>query len=178
MSTVSPKNINNRYDIMTRILHWSMAIIIIYASVAGYAMHLVVDKNPLLWSFLSTLNMSVATIGTFLFSIRWLWRYFRPDVVEIENINNIQRKISHIMHSFLYFIMFTVFISGFLMIEHSYDLFWLVNIPQPIKNLDINKFFFSIHRVSCIILSISVLIHISAALHHQLIKKNNLLSRM
>ena len=57
---------NETYDVLSKVLHWTMASIIIYASIAGYVMHLVMDNQPV-FSFLSVLNMSLATIATPLF---------------------------------------------------------------------------------------------------------------
>ncbi len=67
---------NPRYDLLSRVLHWVMASVIIYATVAGYVMHFVTSK-PELFSFLSVLNMSLATVATPLLAIRYIWSHFR-----------------------------------------------------------------------------------------------------
>ncbi|MFM5820651.1 hypothetical protein [Aeromonas sanarellii] len=55
-----------------------MAAVILYATLAGYLMHLVIDSHPRLFQFLSELNMSMATLITPLFLLRWGWRHWRP----------------------------------------------------------------------------------------------------
>jgi len=42
------------YDPLSRLLHWLMAAVILYATLAGYLMHLVIDSHPRLFQFLST----------------------------------------------------------------------------------------------------------------------------
>ncbi|PSW21985.1 cytochrome B [Photobacterium sanctipauli] len=167
------------YDRATRYLHWLMAIIIIYATCAGYAMHLVIDSHPNIFQFLSVLNMSLATIGSIAFIIRWIWKYFRPvKSFNEKGIPQWQSSLAHLIHSVIYQLMLVVFISGFLMLETSYELFWLITIPNPITSPDINSFFFTVHRISCAALALVVLLHASAALKHHFVTKNLVLKRM
>ncbi|MCM0148882.1 cytochrome b [Photobacterium galatheae] len=166
------------YDTLSRVLHWVMATIILYATVAGYVMHFVADSSPRLWSFLSVLNLSLATLATPLLVLRWVWRFFRPAVPNAEYAGGFQKKIAHLVHSCLYLAMFMVFSSGYFTVTHPYEWFWLVTIPQPIQAPQVNAFFFAVHRVSCMILTSLVTLHIAAALHHHYWRKNGLLYRM
>ncbi|MCG7497409.1 cytochrome b/b6 domain-containing protein [Vibrio sp. Of7-15] len=169
---------NDYYDKLTRLLHWIMAVIIIYATLAGYIMHLVIESHPHLFDFLSVLNMSLATVGFFLFFIRIIWKFNRPDIHKPTPESTIQKVASKIVHVFLYAFMAIVFISGFLMLKNDYMLFWLISIPNPISDPEINDMFFIVHRVSCAGLTLLVLLHACAALHHHYVRKNNVLYRM
>lgn len=71
------------YDPLSRLLHWLMAAVILYATLAGYLMHLVIDSHPRLFQFLSVLNMSMATLITPLFLLRWGWRHWRAPCPKI-----------------------------------------------------------------------------------------------
>ncbi|MGF1870217.1 cytochrome b [Photobacterium indicum] len=171
------------YDILTRVLHWIMATVIIYAMCAGYIMHLVIDSSPHIFNFLSVLNMSLATVGSALFIIRFIWSFLRPTISGIQPSGiqpsgSLQTKIAHVAHSLLYILMFTVFVSGFLMLKTGYDLFWLIPIDNLISDPEVNAFFFMMHRVSCAMLALLVAVHASAALHHHYKKKNNVLHSM
>ncbi len=64
-----------QYDAFSKWLHWIMAVIIIYATIAGYGMLFVMDM-PQLFHVLSTLNMSFATIASILLIVRWGWSFF------------------------------------------------------------------------------------------------------
>lgn len=163
------------YDLFSRFLHWAMAIVIIYATIAGYVMHLVIDDYPAVFHVLSVINMSMATLITPLFFIRWGWKYMRnaPPAPQVAH-----HKIAKLVHSLLYFMMFLVFVSGFLMLKESYSWFWLYQINNPVSSADINQFFFTLHRYSCVVLAGLVILHVSAALHHHWIKGNKILHRM
>ncbi|MGL5006515.1 MAG: cytochrome b [Plesiomonas sp.] len=167
------------YDRVSRVLHWIMAFVIIYATIAGYAMHLVMHSHPRIFSFLSIMNMSLATVGTVLFVFRWIWSFFRVSPsLKVENIPKNQINIAKMVHSIIYFTMFVVFSSGFLMLKESYSLFWLVEVPNLISSEPINDFFFIVHRVACMFLAIMVLLHIAAVIKHHLMLRNNVLVRM
>ncbi|WP_245597659.1 cytochrome b [Psychromonas aquimarina] len=169
---------NTHYDLLSRTLHWIMAIVIIYASFAGYAMHLVIDSHPAVFHFLSIVNMSLATAASGLFILRYIWKFFRQPIESSELSNTTQHKIAKLVHSLLYFLMFIVLISGFLMVKHEYSFFWLFPVDNIITNPAVNEFFFMVHRFGCAFLSLVVLMHAGAALHHHFIKKNNTMHRM
>lgn len=163
------------YDRLSRYLHWLMAIVIIYATAAGYCMHLTVDSHPELFNLLSILNMSMATLITPLFFIRWCWHYLR-DPLPAEPVHHY--KLAEMVHSLLYFLMFSVLLSGFLMLKHDYSLFWLFTVPNPITSPEINAFFFMVHRISCILLATLAAMHAGAALYHHYLAGDRILCRM
>lgn len=165
-----------RYDLFSRILHWVLAIGIIYATIVGYGLHFI--SNPQVFRFFSELNMSLATVMTVLMVVRFIWRFFRPSVPYGNHISGHKKGLVILLHEIFYLIIFAVLISGFLMLEHGYSLFGLIQIPQPLNNLEVNRFFFTVHRYSCITLGLMLLMHISAVIKHQLIDKTPILSRM
>ncbi|EHR5764749.1 MULTISPECIES: cytochrome b [Vibrio diabolicus subgroup] len=165
------------FDFITRAFHWIIAGATIYALIAGYVMLLVMDSHPNFFSFLSTLNMSLATLIFPLFVLRWVWKYFRPDV-ESESGSAKYHGLVKIAHSTLYLLMFIVFVSGFLMLKHHYDFFWLIEVPNLVSNENINDFFFLVHRYACILLSLFVLMHALAAFVHHFFLKDKVLLRM
>ncbi|WP_431223443.1 cytochrome b [Serratia sp. L9] len=174
--TIKSHSHSSRYDPFSRILHWVLAIGIIYAAIVGYGLHFI--SNPQVFNFFSELNMSLATLMTALMIIRFIWRFFRPAVPYGEQIRGHKKGLVVLLHEVFYLIIFVVLISGFLMLEHGYSLFGLVDIPQPLNNLEVNRFFFTVHRYSCIALSAMLLMHISAVIKHQWVDKNPILSRM
>ena len=163
------------YDRLSRTLHWFMAIVIIYATVAGYMMHLTIENYPAVFQFLSILNMSMATLITPLFLVRWWWRYLRAPI-PAEQVPH--HNVAKMVHSIIYFMMFCVLFSGFLMLQHEYSFFWLYTVPNPISSKEINEFFFIAHRICCILLAILVILHASAALYHHYVRHNRILYRM
>ena len=177
LKTNNSKFAVSSYDSFSKWMHWTMAIIIIYATLAGYSMLLVMDK-PKLFHTLSIINMSVATVAAVLLLFRWVWSFFRVEPELPDTIPTVQKKIAKLAHSVIYLIMLVVFVSGFLMLTHSYELFGLFTIPNPISNPEINQFFFMVHRVSCALLAGLIVLHIFAALKHHFVNKNNVLKSM
>nr|VVV03772.1 Cytochrome b561 [Aliivibrio wodanis] len=166
-----------RYDIFSRLLHWIMAVVIIYATIAGYVMHLVMD-SPKIFSFLSILNMSLATIATPLLILRYLWSHFRSEPTMPNSIPKAQKNIAKLVHSLIYLVMFLVFSTGYLMLGEPYSFFWLITIENLISNPEINQFFFVVHRISCILLASFVVLHAGAALKHHFLSRNYVLKMM
>ncbi|MEZ9159780.1 cytochrome b [Vibrio lentus] len=168
---------NPRYDLLSRVLHWVMASVIIYATVAGYVMHFVTSK-PELFSFLSVLNMSLATVATPLLAIRYIWSHFRATPPMPSSVAASQICLAKLAHSLMYLVMFMVFSTGYLMLKEPYSLFWLTTVDNLITDPAINSFFFYLHRTSCIALAFLILLHISAALKHHFVSKNYVLKMM
>lgn len=174
----SEVNLNNpRYDLVSRVLHWVMASVIIYATIAGYVMHYV-TSHPELFSFLSVLNMSLATVATPLLVVRYIWSHFRSPPTMPTSIPERQKCVAKLAHSLMYLAMFMVFSTGYLMLEQPYSLFWLTTVENLITNPAINSFFFYLHRASCIALACLIVLHISAALKHHFVSKNYVLKMM
>ncbi|NOH80404.1 cytochrome b [Vibrio sp. RE86] len=166
-----------KYDLVSRSLHWIMATVIIYATVAGYVMHLVMDR-PEIFSFLSILNMSLATVVTPLLILRYVWSHFRHSPEMPSSIPKTQKGVAKLVHSLIYLLMFLVFSTGYLMLKEPYSFFWLVTIENLVKHPEINDFFFILHRVSCALLGLLVVVHITAALKHHFVSKNYVLRMM
>ena len=165
-----------RYDRLSRFLHWSVAIAIIYVLLAGYAMHLVSSET--VHNFLSVLNMSVATVITVLMTVRFVWRFFRPAVAHGDHLRSVEKTAAEFAHEVFYLMIFCVLISGFLMLKHSFALFGLAEFPRLVHEDAVNDFFFIVHRISCIALVAMLVLHIAAVIKHQKIDKYPILSRM
>ncbi|MGF1754857.1 cytochrome b/b6 domain-containing protein [Vibrio makurazakiensis] len=154
-----------------------MAVVIIYATVAGYAMHFVMDQ-PAIFSFLSILNMSLATVATPILVIRFIWSHFRIEPKMPSTIPTLQKSVAKLAHALIYLLMFLVFSTGYLMLKEPYSFFWLVTIDNIISSPEVNQFFFISHRVSCALLVALVSLHAAAALKHHFISKNYVLKMM
>lgn len=163
------------YDLLARSLHSIMAGIILYTLLAGFASHLVPSK---VFNILSVLNMSFATLAAPIFCIRYIWAFFRqtPDLPHC--IPSWQKSVAKCLHSLLYLLMFSVFVSGFLMLKAPFYFFWLFAIQNPISNIAVNDFFFQLHILLCLGLACAVFIHILAAIKHHVYHKNNVLALM
>jgi superoxide oxidase len=171
-----PTTSSQRYDALSRALHWIFAVVILYTMVAGMSLHVI--TQPALWKFVSTLNMSLATCLIVLFPVRFLWSFFRTDPVEIDTIPPLQRAIAHVVHALIYALVAFVLVSGFIMVPDGYWLFGLLYIATPFSAGPITEHWFVLHRAACYALMGLVALHVGAALKHHFISRNGVLNRM
>jgi superoxide oxidase len=164
-----------RYDLLTRILHWIFAIGIIYASIVGYAL-LWVTNRPL-HDFFGHLNMSLATILIGLFPIRVIWKFMRKNPPP-PAIDPTQYKIARGVQTALYMAITAALISGYCMVPHSYSFFGLFDIATPFEKGTTTDIFFIVHRVSCACLAACVVLHVLGVAKHLLHGQPGILKRM
>lgn len=165
-----------RYDGLSRFLHWTIALGIIYTMIVGYSLHFISNEGT--YAFLSTMNMSVATLVGALMIVRYVWRFFRPAVPFDDHVTATQKSTIRMAHDLFYIIIFLVLISGFLMVHHGFQLFFLIDVPRIVTVDAVNDFFFMVHRASCIALALMLGLHLAAVVKHQLMDKYPILSRM
>lgn len=165
-----------RYDFFSRVLHWGVAATMIYLMTVGYLLHFMTDAR--VFAFFSTANMSLALLLTPLMVVRFVWRFFRPSVPYGEMLKGHEKSLVHLLHEIFYLLIFLVLISGFLMLEKGFAVFGLIDFPRPVNNLDVNQFFFAVHRYSCIALSAMIVLHVSAVIKHHCFAKQAILRRM
>jgi cytochrome b561 len=165
-----------RYDRFTRILHWVVAAVIIYAMSMGYILHAL--EGTRWFTFFSVLNMSLGTIATPIMLVRFIWRFFRPSLAWPASISPRKKQIVVFIHEVFYLTILMVLVSGFLMLQKDYHLFGLLPITRPINVTEINQFFFIVHRYSCILLGTILVMHVSAVLKYTFSGKPEILRRM
>lgn len=164
-----------RYDSVTRLLHWVFAVGIIYASIVGYALGWIAD--PSAHDFFSHLNMSLATVLMALFPVRVAWRFIRAEPAS-PAIDPRELRLAKGVQSLIYLAIAAVLISGFLMVPHSYALFGTVTVPTVFEKGPMTEAFFLAHRIGCASLVGLVLLHGMGVVKHTLIKPVGLLRRM
>lgn len=168
--------IRTRYDLFSRLLHWVIAVAMIYVMIVGYSLHFMANER--IFSFFSETNMSIALVLTPLMVLRFLWRYFRPAVPYGEMLKGHGKGLVHLLHEIFYLLIFVVLVSGFLMLEKGFQVFGVIDFPRPVANLEVNKFFFTLHRYACIALAGMILVHVAAVIKHHCFEKNAILRRM
>lgn len=157
-----------RYDVLTRVLHWIFATVIIYATVIGYVLAKIGNRAE--HDLLSMLNESFATVLLMLFPFR-LWRIIRRKrtvPAPISGIPLFQQKLAHTVHGLMYLTIACVLVSGYLMIPNGYSFFGLVTIPTPFSAGRLTHALFLTHRVSCAVLAAFIVLHVLAVIKHQL----------
>ncbi len=176
LSTGPMPRSRDRYDRLSRALHWIFAAVILYTMFAGYALHII--DNRAARHVVSTLNMSLATVLIVLLPIRYFWSVLRCDPDPIASIPARQRAIAHAVHSLIYVLVALVLLSGFVMVPDGYWLFGTWYIHTPFSEGAMTQHWFVVHRIACRSLAVLVAMHIGAALKHHFVSKNDVLKRM
>ena len=174
------KNSKENYGIIAIFLHWLMAILIICMIILGIYMNNI-ENSPEKFK-LYGLHKSFGTLILGLVILRLSWKLINiaPELpLNMKSWEKIAAKLGHLT---LYFFMFAIPLSGWLMSSAAgfsvsfFGLFTLPNLIHP--NNELRKFFGEVHEIMAFALIGVVIIHLIAALHHHFFKKDNVLTRM
>ncbi|MFI4955642.1 MAG: cytochrome b [Gammaproteobacteria bacterium] len=175
-----------KYPFSMRILHWTMAVIIIGLIILGFLMGNVLTDEPYtrdlyLW------HKSFGVLALMLIVLRIATRFSLKD--KIPALSTMMKKYelmaAKVGHVLLYVSMVVVPVSGYLMSSaypKSSGIF-LFGIPLPDalpKNEALAQFFTSVHIVSAYILAALIVGHVAAVIKHRYFDKHreNLLKRI
>ncbi|CUS48021.1 MAG: cytochrome b561 CybB [Idiomarinaceae bacterium HL-53] len=167
------------YSAPARIIHWAMALLLWSLLFAGLSM----VQSLQTWQVeLMAIHKSFGVLALLLVIARLTIRltHEKPDLPA--ELPHAQKKIAHISHVLLYAAMFAMPLSGYLMQNAAgrpIEVFGLFTLPALIPvNLSAYSFFREMHAWVAWGLIALVLLHIAAALHHGLIRKDSVLKSM
>jgi len=166
------------YGLISRVLHWVSAISIVGLFALGLWMVELGDNDH--WA--SHYHESIGILLTLLIVIRVCWRWANTTPKPARNTSLLEKRVAHRAHSFIYFTIFIILISGYFISasdNRGIDIFTWFTVSSlselTIQQTDIAK---EIHYWLSYMLIALVLIHILAALKHHFINKDNTLKRM
>jgi cytochrome b561 len=168
------------YTLVAKIIHWVMAVAIGSAWSLGFYMQAIPlsPEKLMLYSWHKWLGVTLF----FLAWVRLLWRITHRPPPLPHTISPPAQYAAQAVHLGLYFLMFLVPISGWLMSSaKGFTTVWfgilpLPNLIQPNKSAA--HLLLTAHQGLTWILLIAVIGHTLAALWHHFIRNDNLLKRM
>lgn len=159
-------------------LHWLMALLFFAVLPLGlYMADLKLSPTKLqLYSYHKWMGITILLLAV----LRILWRItHRPPALTMPRW---QQIASATVHAALYVLFLAIPVSGWLMSSakgFQTVLFGVLPLPDLInKNKELGHTLGSVHEILSYTLSLLVVLHIAAALKHQFIDKDDLLSRM
>ena len=114
--------------------------------------------------------------------LRLLWRIVNPIPLLPSDIPLWERAVARTSHTLLYTLMIAMPLVGWIINSAAnipFSVFWLIQLPSVIApDKHIAELAALVHRSLFFILAALLVLHVTAALRHHFIKKNNLLDRM
>ncbi len=174
-------NSATHYGLVSKLLHWVIALSIIGLIWLGWYM---VD----LTYFDKWYNQSLAfhkahgmlVLGLAL--VLFIWKIVSPSPAEVASMPSWQRVAAHAMHHILMLLMVAIPVSGYLISTSAgkpVSFFGLFDVPALFdKNEEVRDFAIDLHFYIAYGIGFLVLGHAGAAIKHQLIDRDGTLARM
>lgn len=172
-------NTPEKWGWLSKTFHWLMAALIFIQIPLGlYAKYLQLSPlklNVFLW------HKSLGILILFLVVVRLLWRLKNITPSALGN-SKLQNRLAAITHNLLYALMFLLPLSGWVISSAAnipIKVFWLVQLPALVSpDAQLKSLATQVHYYCVVILIITLLIHIGAALMHHFWLRDNILKRM
>jgi cytochrome b561 len=167
------------YGIVTRLLHWLMAVGIIGVFALGYWMVTLSYDHPN-YNSAPDLHRSVGIILGLVLVFRFVWRLFNvhPDDSELSRFERIGAKAAHWG---FYTLLAAITVSGYLITTSDgrpVDVFGLFSIPSAVVEKNLSDTAGYIHWILAYIVIALAVLHSAAALKHHFVDRSSILKRM
>ncbi|HEC73440.1 MAG TPA: cytochrome b [Methylophaga aminisulfidivorans] len=175
----SPNTSIKSYNLVMKVIHWGMALLIFSLIFAGLSM--IRSLEPWQPTLLS-IHKNLGVIAFIAVLARLLVR-LRTVSPSLDNeLPSLQRFIAKLTHILMYMAMILMPVSGFLMQNFAgrpIYIFDTLMLPS-ITTIDLGLYglFREIHGITAVILILLILMHISAALYHAMIRRDSIFDSM
>lgn len=170
-----------KYDRMLVLLHWVLAMGLFYQLGLGLWMEDIPKDPPGIRAEWFNLHKSIGICLGLLILWRFGWRITHSVPAPPIGNTEFQNKLSQWAHRILYLCMAVLPLSGFMgsnFSQYPIKFFGLVLPKLWDPSPEGKELFSEIHEVTAFIMMIIIILHISAAVWHQWVKRDGLLSRM
>lgn len=164
-----------------RLLHWSIAVLVIGMLAYGWWMNHIAPRPDRL--FYRLIHADIGYVLFVLMMVRLVWRMFYPVPPPPEPSLLWERVAAGLGHTLLYIVTFTVIFFGWALSgahkPHYDSWFGLFRVPQFTSESRYNaELFEHLHIYMAYALIGLVVLHTLAALYHHFIKRDRVLMRM
>ena len=177
---VPMKNNSQRYGVLTQLLHWSVAIIIITEISLVYIRDYIPETDPLNSLFIYIHKaLGVVAIGLGILFVLYHLISIKPE--SVPGLSSIEKQLSLLARRLLLIMIIVMPISGFLMSifnARPINMFLFVIPALETRDEFWGNLFALIHVYVSYLLIAVVALHIAAALRHHFWLHDNVLRRM
>lgn len=172
-------NSQSHYGAISLFLHWLMAILIIIMLALGWGREYAHGETKTL---MMDAHKTIGVLILILICLRLSWRFYSRVPLLPETLSHNKKLVAHATHALLYFLIFVMPFSGWLMMSamgRPLYVFRVILLPPLIQNSsDLVPLLKEIHEISAYGLCFLMSLHLSAALIHQYIYKDDIMRRM
>jgi cytochrome b561 len=187
------KNSKTGWGWPARLLHWSIAGLILFMLGVGFYMVEIIGDDLIQRYQLTQTHKSWGFVVFSLALIRVVWRLVNPTPAMPAGMSRLERAAAHGAHLALYVLMIALPVTGWLMASASplndagaYPMqvknmvFGLFELPDPIAPGDkaLSDRLADLHAYLALAMAVLLSIHAAAAIRHQFFKRDGLIRRM
>ena len=172
---LSAKNEKDRYGRVSRLLHWTIAILFISLIPMGIFSSMIPEET----SYRNAYYVVHKTIGVTVFLlviVRLIWNKISKRPVLDNTLTPTEKKLAHRAHNILYFMLLVIPITGFMMTSyHGYGTFFFFWVLPPLwEQSNVYQIWGGFHKYLLpYIVYIILGAHVLGALKHQFIDKHD-----
>ncbi|MEL6202449.1 MAG: cytochrome b [Pseudomonadota bacterium] len=169
------------YKTPARILHWTMALLVLGMIPVGFLMlNDALSRELRNMMFISHKNMGVVLLLLILVRIVYRWR--NPPQLKPVELAPMQEFAAHATHIGLYILLLVMPLSGYIRVRAGgfpIEALDALGIPALVPRSDgLAAVAKSVHYYAAYGITILIAMHIGAALYHGLVRKDDIFSRM
>lgn len=174
------QNSDEKYGAVAKCFHWGMALIIFGLLVAGIIMTDLPNGPDKFKIYGLHKSFGITVLVLVLLRVFWKMQGKHPKLPD--TLSRIEKKLAFLGHAFLYFLMFSLPVTGWIMSSAAgftvsvFGLFTLPNLVDADKGTKGD--FMEIHENMAWLLIGMIIVHVAAALMHHFHHKNTILKRM
>jgi len=172
---LSAKNEKDRYGRVSRLLHWTIAILFISLIPMGIFSSMIPEET----SYRNAYYVVHKTIGVTVFLlviVRLIWNKISKRPALDNTLTSTEKKLAHRAHNILYFMLLVIPITGFMMTSyHGYGTFFFFwELPPLWEQSNVYQIWGGFHKYLLpYIVYIILGAHVLGALKHQFIDKHD-----
>lgn len=173
------KNTHAIYGVISKFLHWTMALLFIAMFVFAYTMTNI-SSSPARW-VLYDIHKATGLLLFGFFVFRLIWRLINIQPEMSASVPLWQKRLAAWNIAALYIVMFMMPITGFLTSTlggHEISFYWIFKIPLLAHEKAASIFFSQAHEIISYLIIFFVSAHFLGALQHHYLRKDDVLCRM
>lgn len=173
------RDTSHQYGLVSRSLHWLMAIAIFAMFALGWWMVDLTYYSPY-YNSAPDLHRSVGIVVLIALAFRFLWRVVNVKPSDAE-LKPFEQRASALVHWGFYPLLLALMVSGYLIATpdgRPIDVFGLFKVPSLIQEKGLATTAGNIHEWLAYVVMVLAALHSVAALKHHFVDKHSTLTRM